>query len=129
MYIQILIKVLIKGYLLYWFKVKKILWFLIVFPLKPIQKYCKLIRGTLILNSISVSIMAPFFSYSKVGTVPCKKNWTIVQYYVVKQPFRPPSIKQNDTNDISFESPNIGLLEFIKKLGVGSSRGRHYPIN
>ena len=27
------------------------------------------------------------------------------------------------TNDISFESPNIGLLEFKKKLGVASSRG------
>ena len=56
------------------------------------------------------------------------KNWTVVQYYVVKWPFRPPSKKQNDTNDISFESPDIGLLEFKKKLGVASSRGRHCSI-
>ena len=58
-----------------------------------------------------------------------QKNWTVVQYYVVKWPFRPPSKKQNDTNDISFESPNIELLEFIKKLDVASSWGWPSPLN
>ena len=38
-------------------------------------------------------------------------------------------IKRNVTNEISFESPDIGLLEFKKKLGVAPSRGRHWPIN
>ena len=33
---------------------------------------------------------------------------------------RPLSHEKNNTNDISFESPNIGLLEFIQKLGVAS---------
>ena len=27
-------------------------------------------------------------------------------------PFEPPSKRKNDTNDISFKSPDIGLLEF-----------------
>ena len=44
-------------------------------------------------------------------------------------PFKAPSKSKDDTNDISFESPDIGLLEFKKKLGVASSRGRHCPIN
>ena len=44
-------------------------------------------------------------------------------------PFEPPSKRKYDTNDISFESPDIGLLESKTKLGVASSRGRHWPIN
>ena len=43
-------------------------------------------------------------------------------------PFEPPSKRKNDTNDISFKSPDIGLLEFKKKQGVASSRGHHCPI-
>ena len=43
--------------------------------------------------------------------------------------FDPPSKRKNDTNDISFKSPDIGLLESKKKLGVASSRGHHCPIN
>ena len=35
----------------------------------------------------------------------------------------------NIANDISFESLDTELLEFKKKLGVASSRGRHCPIN
>ena len=44
-------------------------------------------------------------------------------------PFEEPSSRKNATNEISFESPNTELSEFIKKLGVASSRGRHCPIN
>ena len=44
-------------------------------------------------------------------------------------PFKPPSNKRNVTIDILYETPNIGQLEFKKKLGVASSRGRHWPIN
>ncbi len=38
-------------------------------------------------------------------------------------PFKPPSKRKDDTNDISFENPDVGLLELKKKLGVASSRG------
>ena len=44
-------------------------------------------------------------------------------------PFEPPSKRKNDTNDISFESPDTELLEFIKKLGVASSWGWPHPPN
>ena len=44
-------------------------------------------------------------------------------------PFEEPSSRKSATNDISFESPDTELSEFIKKLGVASSRGRHCPIN
>ena len=33
-------------------------------------------------------------------------------------PFEPPSKKKNDTNDISFESHDIGLLESKTKIGI-----------
>ena len=38
-------------------------------------------------------------------------------------PIRPPSSRESATNDISFKSPDIGLLEFKKKLGVASPGG------
>ena len=38
-------------------------------------------------------------------------------------------IKRNATNDISFETPNIGQLEFKKKLGVASSWGWPCSLN
>ena len=39
------------------------------------------------------------------------------------------SFSVSDTNAISFESPNIGLLEFIQKLGVASSWEQPRPLN
>ena len=36
---------------------------------------------------------------------------------------------KNDTNDVSFESPDTELLEFIKKLGMASSWGWPHPPN
>ena len=43
-------------------------------------------------------------------------------------PIRPPSNRKSATNDISFESPNTELSEFIKKLGVASSWRSPRPI-
>ena len=40
-------------------------------------------------------------------------------------PFEPPSKRKNDTNDIPFESPDIGLLESKTKLGLVLS----YTVN
>ena len=43
-------------------------------------------------------------------------------------PFEEPSSRKNATNEISFESPNTELSEFIKKLGVASSWRWPRPI-
>ena len=42
-------------------------------------------------------------------------------------PFEPPSKRKNDTNDISFESPDIGLLESKTKIGFGIILGGAMP--
>ena len=49
----------------------------------------------------------------------------ISQIYLL---FHPPSKRNSETNDISFESPNIELPESEIKLGVASSRGLPHPL-
>ena len=73
--------------------------------------------------------MRRFYDSLTLFTVAKKNKYTPRLMVFLFCPFRPPSKRKYDTNDISLESPDIGLLEFKKKLGVASSRGRHCPIN
>ena len=49
-----------------------------------------------------------------------QKNWTFWQRGKTFPLFQPYFQRISGTNDTSFESPNIGRLEFAKKLAVAS---------
>ena len=55
-----------------------------------------------------------------VHTVGDISSWAPILKGFLFCPFKAPSKSKDDTNEISFESPDIGLLEFKKKLGVAS---------
>ena len=59
----------------------------------------------------------------------CRANEILRQFFSLTFClFWPPYKETNDTKDISFESPYIGLLEFKKKLEVASSWRWPHPI-